>query len=789
MKKFLLTIIFSLIGLTLLNAQEFRGKVTNAHNNQAVEGVNISFSNELFTTTNRNGEFYLPHISKEKYLLRASHINYHMKEVEVNTASGFAEISLEPSDINLDEVIVTSSRHEQYIKNLPYSALLVDNEKLESNISTGVPDILKDEPGVNLVRDGVWATDISIRGLSRSNIVTLVDGIRLETSNDLAARLSMIDLNDVDRIEIIKGASSSLYGSGATGGVVNIISRSVEFSDRFFLNGNLSVGYNSVNNSRVFSGGVVSGNSFWTSKVTGSLRRADDIKTPAGDINNSQFSDMSVSGTLNVNPFKHNYLRVNYQLFKAEDVGVPGGYPLFPDKALVTYPDAKREMASAQYEVRNLSDLISKISLKYSYQFILRNVENIPFQVQNIPAQGNQPARRVNVLKITPGADHHTNSLQFQTDFILSERNFLLAGIDIWKRSYQGKRERHQLIEVLGADGTTVVKTINKVITEKPLPDSDYRSVGFFIQDEHQLIPQKLQLSLGARIDQIRITGERTLNPLFETNDGVINYTPANQKVIWEKEESDELSYSGNLGLLYSLISNVDLTLNAGYSFRSPSLEERFQYIDLGNLLRIGNPDLKSERGYFFDLGTRYRTERFRASASLFFNSLNDLVVEEPGTYENRPARIKTNIGEARLYGFDASLDYNIFSSFTTYVNAAYVRGEDLKENTNLPQISPMNGTAGFSYTPIENLSVDISSVFFFQQNKTAAGEVSTPGYVYFNAMLGYRPAAIYGGKIQLFAGVENILDKNFRNHLSTNRGSITVEPGRNIYLKTVINL
>ena len=100
--------------------------------------------------------------------------------------------------------------------------MIVDKEEIQKRPAVSLPDILQNEPGISLIRDGIWGTEISIRGLNRENIITLIDGNRITTSTDVAARLSMIDLNDIERVEVIKGASSSIYGSGATGGIANI---------------------------------------------------------------------------------------------------------------------------------------------------------------------------------------------------------------------------------------------------------------------------------------------------------------------------------------------------------------------------------------------------------------------------------------------------------------------------------------------------------------------------------------------------------------------------------------
>ena len=123
------------------------------------------------------------------------------------------------------EITITSQRYEKKLDeiSLPLEIMTLENINRIPAVTPG--DLLKNEGGVALTRDGIWGTNVSIRGLSRSSIVTLVDGNRVETATDLAAGLSLINIDDIERIEVIKGASSVLYGTGAVGGVVNIFTK------------------------------------------------------------------------------------------------------------------------------------------------------------------------------------------------------------------------------------------------------------------------------------------------------------------------------------------------------------------------------------------------------------------------------------------------------------------------------------------------------------------------------------------------------------------------------------
>ncbi|MDH3267958.1 MAG: TonB-dependent receptor [Ignavibacteria bacterium] len=782
-----LLLILSLSEFTFGQSLTLKGKVNHSKTNSPIQGAVVFISYNYMTYTNGNGDYSISELSEGTYQIKISCLGYKpvSSNIRIDSAFTFKNFSLEQSLIEMGEVVVSTNRTEDYLRNSPFAELIVDKEGIQKRPAVSLPDILQNEPGISLVRDGIWGTEISIRGLSRENIITLIDGNRVVTSTDVAARLSMIDLNDIERVEVIKGASSSIYGSGATGGIVNIITRLPPLYDKFSLNGNVLAEYNTVNSLSVLGGSLFSGGSFWSAKISGSYRQAQNIQTPIGELENSQFEDYSFSGALNISPIDNQKLKINYQNFRANNVGIPGA-SVFPYNADVRYPYERRELISAGYEIQNISKVFYKLSAKYSYQLIQRSVENIPYIVQNIPASNGNPSRRVSVLKITPSADHTNNNAQLQGNFWLFKSNNLIFGFDYWDRIYNGQREKYQLIEVFDSSGN-VVSTTNKIIGEKPLPNSAYRSLGIFAQDEFKLFEDKLSTTIGLRYDFINITSEETVNPIYEIVNGTLNSQPANQTIIWDSTDTNNSSYSANLGFIYSIFSNLDLTLGLGSSFRSPSLEERFQYIDQGSYVRVGNSDLQPEKGLSSDFGIRYYSSNLKIISNLFYSYYNDLVTEVPGVFEGRNAFIKTNIGEARIYGFDFRTDYNFWRDYIFYTTISYVKGDDLTTNGNLPEIPAPNGNIGFKFGLFEYLNADIYTSIFAEQNDIAEGEISTPGYTVFNLLLNTIQLNFSSISFRIYSGIENIFDTTYRNHLSTTRGSITIEPGRNIFLKLAV--
>jgi hemoglobin/transferrin/lactoferrin receptor protein len=755
-------------------------------NKLAISNAEIQLSKSYFGTSDISGKSEFKKIKKGNYDLIVTHINYKEFTTQISVFSDtILTIKINPKSFKLNDVIVTSGRYKQNIDLVPFSISSIGKKEIQSTPSFTISDILKTESGISLLRDGIWGTEISIRGLNRANIVTLIDGNRIETATDLSARLSMFDLNNIERIEVIKGAASSLYGSGATGGIINIISKTGNYNNQFTLNGNYSGGFNSVNN--FYSNGInlFASDKNWLTRISAIYRKADNTQTPQGELPNSQFEDNSVSALLQYKPVDNHEIKFDFQQFRAINVGIPGGAPLFPANAKVIYPEEIRRLYSLEYKITNISSKFLKLTAKYFHQFISRDVKNIPNIVQYAPAENELPFRKVSVLGINPGADHNVDGFQTQADFSFTN-HYLIAGLDFWKRNYVGLRSRDQKIDMLNSSDSSVVSTIYKTTFDKPLPDATFNSAGIYAQDEIKL-KNKIDLTIGGRYDFIWLHNSKTVNPLYEINNGIVNNNPSGQFVMWDAGSARNKSYVFNVGIVYSLSENSNIAFNAANSFRSPSLEERYQYIDLGNLIRVGNPDLQPEQGYFLDLGFRYFPENINFRTSIFFNSFNDLVSQVPGIFEGRNALINTNIGKAQLYGFEYSLNFSPIASLNLFNTLSYVRGINTLDNSSLPEIAPLNGILGIKFIPYNWLAAEFSAVVFAAQNKVAVGENTISGYAYYNLSFNFIKIKVATLNLNLSTGIENIFNKEYRNHLSTDRGLIFSEPGRNFYLRTNI--
>lgn len=697
------------------------------------------------------------------------------------------------SNISLGEIEVTSLRVNRRMKEVPMPMSVVGTGNFLKLSAQTLSHVLSAEPGISLGSDGPWATSINIRGFSENRLVILIDGYRVETATDLTASFSMIDVNDIERVEVIKGAQSSLYGSGAMGGIVNIITKSGHFGDRSFVSGNVLGGYASANHMYTVNASVNAGARRWYFRMNGTRNKADDLRTPEGILPNSQFSANNVGLKAGFKPFANHLFTLQYQNNWATDVGIPGG-ATFPGPAVASYTNISRHLSSATYEITPLQGRLTSLKMNYFTQYIQRDVSMIP----NTVTETKLPTgvQRVTPELVIPVGNHLTHGGQLQSQWLTGSKSNLIAGLDLWARKIRTSRTKYIRSEVLNASGA-VVKTNKLERGETPIPESMFGSAGLFAEEEIRLLSDRLTLMAGGRIDGICVRNEKGYDIDYLTVNGLRNDTPPNQRITFSEGHRHSLSWSANSGLLFKVTRESDLTLNLARSFRAPSLEERFKYIDLGNFVSLGDPELRPEKGYAADMGWRIWKPGFSLQINGFANRIADLIVETPGefvytlntgasegTTDTIPAFINANVSNALLYGADFSVQYNVWSGLVIFGSGAFVRGIETETDKDLPRIPPFNSRAGLRYSVPRIGMAELTMVNAASQTHIAEGEKETKGFSRFDLSVQSAQFQFGGVDLQFFAGIDNLTDVSYTNHLSTNRGGISVEPGRNFYIR-----
>lgn len=225
-----------LIVLTLFSEYLFAqtysvsGKVTDSLSNPLPRVNIVVFENNRGTSTNLEGEYIIKNLSPGSYNVEFSIIGYESKKLRIvlSDKSITIDVMLTEKPVESEQVIVTAGKYEQKISELPISAEVLGSEIISKKNFSDLEDILRYIPGVSMTDD-----QISIRGSSGysrgagSRVLLAIDELPFYTGDTGETIWEVVPVTILDHIEIIKGAASSLYGSTAIGGVINLITRKI----------------------------------------------------------------------------------------------------------------------------------------------------------------------------------------------------------------------------------------------------------------------------------------------------------------------------------------------------------------------------------------------------------------------------------------------------------------------------------------------------------------------------------------------------------------------------------
>lgn len=240
MKKYIFIII--ILNTITIFGQSFSvsGKVIDSNGNP-IERVNIIIKeNKLGTASDKNGNFKFNNLTSGNYSIVFSAIGYSKNEVNINLTTNINNliIRLETSIFQSEQVVVTAGKYEQLKNDLPVSAEVIRGEEIEKRNFSSLDEAMRFIPGVSITLD-----QISIRGSSGysrnagTRVLLLIDGIPLYTADSGEIIWELLPISEIERIEVIKGAASSLYGSAAIGGVINIIQKKTTDNPETYIKG------------------------------------------------------------------------------------------------------------------------------------------------------------------------------------------------------------------------------------------------------------------------------------------------------------------------------------------------------------------------------------------------------------------------------------------------------------------------------------------------------------------------------------------------------------------------
>ena len=278
---------FFVILLTLsatLQAYSVTGRVTDRESGDRLAGANIYIAGtRIGTASDVQGHFTLeiPERLRGKFRLVASYVGYHDQTrplalpLDRDVTVDFA---LAPSQLYMDQIVVTGTRTERFLKDTPVTTQVIKSREIAESGSNNIADVIQEVTGVTIEQHDRFGSVTDLQGFDSNHILFLVNGIKVIGRLNGQFDISQIPAADIERIEIVKGATSAIYGSQAMGGVINIITRKPRH--RLQLNGNLKIGsYRRINSGLTASLPIGA----WSSKLFLGLRRFGGFDLDASD--------------------------------------------------------------------------------------------------------------------------------------------------------------------------------------------------------------------------------------------------------------------------------------------------------------------------------------------------------------------------------------------------------------------------------------------------------------------------------------------------------------------------
>jgi hemoglobin/transferrin/lactoferrin receptor protein len=650
----------------------------------------------------------------------------------------------------LDEIIVTARGYESEIKKIPGGTGVITSNDINYIQPSSISDALRVIPGVSKTSDSPWGSEVNIRGSSRANVVFLVDDIRLNTATDIGAQFGTIDPASVERVEILKGPISALYGSGTMGGVVNVITKNGRFSDKAYTEGGGNLLYNANSEGTSTYAYTAYNTPDFYLFASGSYRDFGSYTDGNHhEMRNSGFSDQQGIMNFGFKSNEFNTTELKTQYYKGDEIGIPGaGGVGFPAEATVTYDEVDRVLIKLEHTYRPGRGVYHESKLRLSFHSIDRSV-----RVTNIPLPTGAFLK-----SIEPEATHNTYSVELINRFKTDNHDIML-GLDTWKRTYDGERVRTK------HNGETSIDT--------PIPDSYYLSSGIYTEDQWK-INELFSLNIGGRFDRIQVKNEETNH--YETAFATAPPPLVPNRRLWDAHDEKEYSWNAHTGVTYTINSLWTTDLIIARAYRAASLEERFKYINLGSgVEKWGNPDLEPEESVFFEYGVKRTSDNLKAGVSIYYNDLSNLIAENRVS----PTRIELqNISEAELYGGEVEFTLHPTDWFSVSGNVAYTRGHDTGTDQDLPSIPPVNGFLRLCFYPVAGVWVQLDSIYNASQKKVPAGVSVSDDWTRFDFMAGYKFIISQTGH-EIYGAVDNLFNSTYSDYLTTSRGYTFNEPGR----------
>lgn len=762
----LFVLAFSVTGFA--QGSTIRGTVTSQVNGLPLAGVSLRITQLQRTAeTNEQGAYEFTGIPSGSYTL-VTHIegfSDQVRTVNVGATGITADFELSLTALR-EEVTVTASGTEESVFESFQSVNSVGATQIREQAGTGIGDVLERESGVGKRSFGPGTSRPVIRGFDGDRVLVLQDGARNGSLGSQSGdHGEPIDALNLERLEVIKGPATLLYGSNAIGGVVNAVTSDEEVPHPG-LRGSFT-GLGATNNRQGgVSGGVEYGRDKLLFKINGNFLREGDYRTPLGIIPNS--ASRAYGGSTSLGYYSEKAFIVGTFTLDRRRYGVPYA-PLFEEGVLLTDEDgdpcepaeerANGDGGDCQYDIFAIRDRFSNSLPPTPDEAIDLRMRRNNYRIRGGFRDGAGPIQQGNFYLDFTKYRHEEIETADNVDEVAT--NFFNDTFSY--RAVFGQASYGVLSGRFGFEGYR-----RNYLTEgaEQLIDGRVRQNNFAVFALEEISFDRVAFQFGARV---------------ETN----RYNPANTALYADRNFT---GFSGAAAARFRLWEGASFITNFTSAYRAPALEELYnEGAHIGTVtFEIGDQNLTRERSTGIEFSLRQRLKRVRLNGSIFFYNINNFVFIEPVDADaNGRVDVEDNLPigaykqeDARFTGADISVDADIRNWLGGFLIADIVKAEIRDAGVPLPRITPARLRIGLDFRH-KGLSVRPEAVFTGAKKADDIFTLETPtaGYGLFNVNASYTIATKRVAHT-FSASTSNLGNRLYRNHLSFIK-SLAPEPGR----------
>lgn len=628
----------------------------------------------------------------------------------------------------LATVSVTAKGYAADDLETPSAITTIDRDELLRRGAANPGDALRGEPGLAVASDGPQGQNPVIRGLKKESVVLLVDGMRLNSAQPQGAIASFMSFGLAERIEVVKGPASVLYGTGALGGAVNVRLPQAQFTPGIGFNAASS--YDSASHGVRASGVINVGSQDHALMLGAAAARIGDYQAPSGEVARTAYTSDSVIGQYRFRLDSAQQLRASVQQHIDTDVWYPGSTKPHANVAVVGSttvhsPKQERDLAEIGYSRKGAGDAPLNLDVRLYRQDVQRAISSYAEKL----------GRDIGQTRVT----FATDGFDAKADWLVHPEHLLSFGLNAWS---MGASPDRYLASPTPA---------SPLVRNLPFADGRLSALGYYLQDDMRF--GKLNLLAGLRQDTVKGSAASINNGAVTTG----------------LDRTDSAT-SGNVGAIFEASALLRPYASVSQAFRAGEMRERFEASPRGDGYHyLGNPQIKPEVANQFEIGIKGASDGFGYTLAAYNNRINDYITGQPtgAVVGGLPVKQTVNLGEVTIAGLEAQVRWQVRASQWLTLGYSRVRGENKDLNEPLFQMPADEVSLGWLGPVAKGWTLDATLRLVDRQDRvatvfTGGSENTTPGFATADIGLTYQ-----WSKQSLRAGLKNLADKPYYEHLS----------------------